>query len=346
MVILAIAISGSTPLSAQNEFIKIGLLVPDQSSPEIIYAAKTAIEEANLKGGYRGQSFKLAIRTTDGPWGAGSKESVSLVYEDNVRAIVGSLDGRNAHLAEQVATKSHLVYLETRATDPTLSQAFVPWFFRVVPNDDQQSRAILEMIKNKGGRKIGILSASDYDTRYAVKSLTKYAALGGENPLILSVESGTSEAAVLIQQIMAEQINHLIVPFYSEATKEIVVQLVEKMPELHLYGTLAFTSEMEREGNDWEGCEGMVLVRSYDESHRSSHNLLTGISSLYTCDGMNLVIEAILHVGPERESIKDWLVTMSFPQGETGPVTFDDMGNRNGTIGFIQILNSKAVPVN
>ena len=34
-------------------------------------------------------------------WGAGSKESVSLVYEDQVCAIIGTLDGRNGHLAEQ-----------------------------------------------------------------------------------------------------------------------------------------------------------------------------------------------------------------------------------------------------
>ncbi len=83
---------------------------------------------ANERGGFNGSPFKLVVRTTEGPWGAGSKESVGLVYEDEVRAIVGSLDGRNAHLAEQVVAKSHLVYMETKATDPTLSQAYVPWF--------------------------------------------------------------------------------------------------------------------------------------------------------------------------------------------------------------------------
>ena len=89
------------------------------------------------------------IRTAEGFWGAGSKESVGLVYEDNVRAIIGALDGRNGHLAEQVATKSHLTYIETYATEPTLSQAFVPWFMRVVPNDNQQSAIILDQIQRE-----------------------------------------------------------------------------------------------------------------------------------------------------------------------------------------------------
>ena len=46
---------------------------------------------------------------------------------------MGSHDGRNAHLVEQVATKSQVVFLSAWASDPTLSQAFVPWFFSCVP---------------------------------------------------------------------------------------------------------------------------------------------------------------------------------------------------------------------
>ena len=122
-----------------NGFISIGLLLPDQSYSNVAAAARLAIEEANKNGGYMQREFELVIRTAEGFWGAGSKESVGLVYEDHVRAIIGHLDGRNGHLAEQVATKSHLAYIETFATEPTLSQAFVPWFMRVVPNDNQQS---------------------------------------------------------------------------------------------------------------------------------------------------------------------------------------------------------------
>ena len=104
----------------------IGLLVPDRSHAGVIQAAELAIANANHTITGRAV-FKLAVRTTEGPWGAGSKESVGLVYEDESRVMIGSLDGRNGHLAEQVATKSPLTYMETFATEPTLSQAFVPF---------------------------------------------------------------------------------------------------------------------------------------------------------------------------------------------------------------------------
>ena len=79
---------------AGEEPVKIGLLIPDSSQVRIIQAAEQAIEVANANGGLNGRPFKLVVRSTEGPWGAGSKESVSLVYDEDVRAIVGSLDGQ------------------------------------------------------------------------------------------------------------------------------------------------------------------------------------------------------------------------------------------------------------
>ncbi len=172
LLALILPVSEPDPGPNQKNPVTIGLLVPDSSYTGVIGAAQEAIQLANEEGGFNGSPFKLVVRTTEGPWGAGSKESVALVYEDEVRAIVGSLDGRNAHLAEQVAAKSHLVYLETYATDPTLSQAYVPWFLRNVPNDNQQAEAIMERIGEEGAEKTAFLVSEDYDARYAVKSLT------------------------------------------------------------------------------------------------------------------------------------------------------------------------------
>ena len=123
----------------EKDKLKIGLLL--QTSPEkdllsmsAMQGAELAVEIANAYGGYKGDSFEIVVRTADGLWGAGSKASVDFVHDDNVLAIVTAVDGRNAHLAEQVASKSQVVQIATRATEETLSQAYVPWFFRIVPN--------------------------------------------------------------------------------------------------------------------------------------------------------------------------------------------------------------------
>jgi branched-chain amino acid transport system substrate-binding protein len=149
-----------------DETVKIGLLIPDNKSLAARHGAEMAIRKANEKGGFNGCPFQLVTRSMEGPWGTGSKEAVNLIFEEEVWAIMGSHDGRNAHLVEQVAAKACIVFLSAWASDPTLSQAFVPWYFSCVPNDLQQATALIEEIYNKRKiNKIAAVSDNGYDSK-------------------------------------------------------------------------------------------------------------------------------------------------------------------------------------
>ena len=322
----------------ENGHIAIGLLLPDHSQHDVINAAELAIEQANAAGGYMNQEFKLVIRTAEGFWGAGSKESVSLVYEDQVRAIIGSLDGRNGHLAEQVATKSHLTYIETYATDPTLSQAFVPWFMRVVPNDDQQSAVILNQIRKEGGDKIGILAVETYDTRYALKSLTKtIAQKTSMAPLVFNLDTTDIQQQKVMEQIISSQLDHLIIPFDAAYLKELILGLGELETDLKIYGTLHLTMGVESRESTWKAYEGMYMIGPILD--RDSYPSLPDSRSAYMFDAVNLVINAIQQVGTNREAITDYLSSSSYSKGVTGSITFDVLGNRLSVPPLLRIEN-------
>ncbi len=322
-----------------NGDIAIGLLLPDHSHGSVIKAAELAIEEANRRGGYKQHQFELAIRTAEGFWGAGSKESVSLVYEDHVRAIIGSLDGRNGHLAEQVATKSHLPYIETFATDPTLSQAFVPWFMRVIPNDDQQSAVILNQIREEGGDKIGILSVETYDTRYAVRSLTKtIAQKTGMAPLQIHLDTTRILHQKVIEQIISNQLDHLIIPFDAPYLKKLIQGLGELEPDLKIYGTLHLTMGVESRESGWKSYEGMYMIGPFVD--RDSKLSLPDSRSAYMFDAVNLVINAIHQVGTRREAITEYLSDSSYSRGVTGNITFDVLGNRLSVPPLLHVENT------
>ena len=128
----------SNPKHAINP-LKIGLLISDKNAVAAKNGAELAILQANKMGGFNGRSFELVVRSMEGPWGSGAKEAVKMIFDDEVCAIMGSIDGRNAHVVEQVTTKSRTVFLSVWSGDPTLSQAFVPWFFSCVPNNNQQA---------------------------------------------------------------------------------------------------------------------------------------------------------------------------------------------------------------
>ncbi len=335
LVILILAL----PFRAvSQEEISIGLLLPDLSHTGIIEAAQLAIDQANVEPDSKDQEFKLVIRTTEGFWGAGSKESVSLVYEDQVRAIIGSLDGRNGHLAEQVATKSHLTYIETYATEPTLSQAFVPWFMRVVPNDNQQSLTILKQIEKEGGGKIAILSKETYDTRYAVKSLTK--AVAGETgmaPLVLDLGTTGNIQGDVIEKILASNIDHLVLPFDASYLKDLIMTLSVEKPDLKIYGTLHFSMGLENRKDSWDSYEGIYMVSPHLDRDKSS--ALPNSQSAYMYDAVNLVINAIQEVGCERQEITEYISKSDYSKGITGSISFDELGNRQGASTLIRIKN-------
>ena len=320
-----------------NGKIAIGLLLPDRSHWKVAEAATLAIEEANSKGGYKQHKFELVIRTAEGLWGAGSKESVSLVYEDHVRAIIGSLDGRNGHLAEQVATKSHLSYIETFATEPTLSQAFVPWFMRVVPNDNQQSAVILNQILKEGGGKIGILSVGTYDTRYAVRSLTKVAGREtGMAPLLIHLDTTSVQPGKVLEQISSYKLQHLIIPFDAPCLAELILDLGAQNPALKIYGTLHLSMGIESRNSSWEPYEGVYMIGPH--YNRKLYGL-TDSRSAYLHDAVKLVINAIQQVGTEREIITDYLSESTYTGGATGTISFDELGNRLSAPSLLHIKN-------
>ncbi|MDF1574865.1 MAG: ABC transporter substrate-binding protein [Bacteroidales bacterium] len=316
--------------------IGIGLLLPDPSYWKVAEAAELAILEANDAGGYKQHDFELIIRTAEGFWGAGSKESVSLVYEDRVRAIIGSLDGRNGHLAEQVATKSHLTYMETFATEPTLSQAFVPWFMRVVPNDDQQAAVILDQIQKEGGGKTGILSVESYDTRYAIKSLTKAVTQKtGMAPVLIPLDTSHTRQQRVFGQIISNELDHLIIPYYAANMSDLIQSLGTQKPGLKIYGTLHFKMGMESRESGSEAFEGIYLIGL----HAARESKFPDCRSAYLYDAVNLVINAIQHVGTDRTSITNYLSESTFYKGLSGTISFDELGNRKSVPSLLRIEN-------
>jgi len=330
--------SSDPPVRAEG--IVIGLLLPDHSHNDVINAAEFAIRKANTSGTYGNLKFSLAIRYAEGFWGAGSKESVNLVYEDQVCAIIGALDGRNGHLAEQVAAKSHLSYIETFATEPTLSQAFVPWFKRVVPNDNQQAEILLDQIKRDGGGRICILSQESYDTRFAERSLTRAAARGnGRSPQILSLDTTVFDREVLVRQILDRDPDCLVIPFDASFMGDLLVSLRTARPSMKIYGTLHFAMGAELRGPGWQDYEGVCMV--YPRLPGDPPAALADSRSAYLYDAFHLVMQAAYRTGTQRDAISDFISQTPYSGGITGSISFDDLGNRQDACTLIRIQNGK-----
>lgn len=180
LLCLVLGLVASPGLGAAQQPIGIGLVVPGEGSltevgRAVRAGAEAAIRRANAEGGFEGRPFELRVVTEEGLWGQGLAKVVSLSFEDPVRAVIGGLDGRSAHLIQQVITKARIPFVTPWASDFTLSRAMVPWFFQAVPDDRQQARAILADATARSGERILVIADTTYDSRHFATAIRQAA---------------------------------------------------------------------------------------------------------------------------------------------------------------------------
>jgi len=340
----------------QDNTVKIGLLIPDRNSRAATSGAELAIREANETGGFNGKPFQLEVRSMEGPWGTGSKMAVDLIFDEKVWAIMGSHDGRNAHLVEQVCTKVRTIFLSAWAGDPTLSKAYVPWYFSCVPNNLQQADALIEEIVNKRKlKKIAAVSDNGYDSKLAMESFLKEMKKAGKTePLQLFYNDSTLDFKALLDQIIKSDVSGIILFGKPSASQKLIQKIRQVKMNLSVFGSLSLLDENEFSYQDIKNYEHVVLVspvnigRSKDLAFQKKFQLtygkLPGAVASYAYDGMSLLIEAIKADGPDRVEIQKALTKIRF-EGITGLIQFDERGNRVGLPELVEVKNGIPVAI-
>jgi ABC-type branched-subunit amino acid transport system substrate-binding protein len=333
-----------------DNIIKIGLLIRDSRSMAAQNGAEMAINKANEKEGNDGLHFQLVIRSMEGPWGTGSKEAVNLVFKEKVWAIMGSHDARNAHLVEQVISKTSVVFLSAWASDPTLSQAFIPWYFSCVPNDIQQADALIEEIYNKRKiTKIAIVIDNDYDSNLTLKSLLKEIEIANETvPKQLFYDSSNWDFKILLDEIKESNLQGIILIGQPSASFRFIEQLRQRKMNQPVFGTLSLLGESQFDDLELVHYDNVTLVTSgnwfnskqlsFQNEFQEKYGKRPGAVAAYAFDGMNLIIEAIKLSDLDREKIQGVMTKTHF-KGVTGSIQFDEKGNRLAAAQLIELNN-------
>ena len=335
--------------------VKIGLLLSDSKSLAAKYGAELAILNANRKHGKNGIEFELVVKSMEGPWGTGSKQAVAMIFDDDVAAILGSHDGRNAHLVEQVSAKSRVVFLSAWSSDPTLSQAFVPWFFNCVPNDVQQADALFEEIyKKRLLTDIVVVSDKSYDSKSGLNSFLKNVTMEGKaTPFQYLYDSADADINDLTEKIISPATDCVVMFILPPVSVKIIKQIKLNHLNLPVFGSLELLDENRIHGKDLKDYEKVAFVSSVNmsdrigisfcEDYNKTYGNMPGAVAAYAFDGMNILIESIRKAGTEREKLQKYIADINY-DGVTGTIQFDDKGNRKGTPGFVELKNG--IPVN
>jgi branched-chain amino acid transport system substrate-binding protein len=75
---------------------------------------------------------------------------------------------------------------------------------------------------------------------------------------------------------------------------------------------------------------------SFQNEYQKKYGKMPGATATYAFDGMNLIIEAIKNSEFDREKVQEAMAKINY-KGVTGPIQFDQKGNRVGAAKLIKI---------
>ncbi len=219
--------------------------------------------------------FRIIVKSMEGPWGTGSKQAVSLVFDEDVAALLGSHDGRNAHLVEQVAAKSRIVFISAWSGDPTLSQAFVPWFFNSVFNNNQQSNSMVrEICFNKKLDRIAVVSDDSYDSGSMLKCfLEQIKTEGKADPFQIAYNRESKDTKGIINTLKGGNFDCLVLFAEQPSSLNIIEQMRLNNLKQPVYCSMNQLDEDELPGHEVKPFENVIFVSPVNFSGKA------GISS-------------------------------------------------------------------
>jgi branched-chain amino acid transport system substrate-binding protein len=316
--------------------IRLGVFGPaHKPAGERLRAAVTlAVSEANARGGYHGLPYEVRFRADDGPWGMGAKQVVALAYEDSVWAILGGLEGGDAHVAELVAAKIWTPVITPTAADLSIDYANVPWVFRCFPSDDRQARLLLEHVLAHGHRRVTVFTEGDREGRTGWRRLADEARVAGVE-LAVHEEYASSLPAEAVERVDLAGVDAVLVWGRSETAVELIAALRARGFAGPTLGPACLLSPALLAPPPELGT--LVVAAPYDltraddriETFRRRFQEATGGPAdpvaLFAYDAACAVLSAIDEAGPNRVRIRDALAAGSFA-GTAGTIEFDDLG--------------------
>lgn len=312
---------------------RIGVFSPAAGERSLLAGAQLSVDEVN-QSKMLDKPLRLVQRWADGPWGAGSQELIKMAYEDNVMAIIGGPDSASTHVAQQIALKAYLPLLAPAATDPTLTEIRVPWIFRLPPDDDALSSALVQSERVGANSRIGMIYADLHDARMAATAFRKAMEATPLFDLIVPDQNGALENA--IQRALQFSPDAVWMWFHHTHLSEFVrmakrLDLCRRIITQWKNDDPVFINETDAmtliiaAPFQWKPNFKRILnfVNGFAES---TNNLTPAYRDAYCYDAIKMIAAAIKQGGVTRKRLRDAIAGLGDFEGVAGKYEWDNGG--------------------
>jgi len=339
--------------------VRIGFFGPIEHNSEsvlglrMLHGAQLAVEEANARGGYGGEPFKLMLHndynnwqatavygevrpTEPAIWGSASDEAVKMAYDEQVWAIFGSINSESTHIALRVALRAELPVVSSANTDPTVPETAIPWYFGTMQDDRQQYLTLARHIYTELGlKRVAVLRSSSRYGRFGLgKFLDASRRLG--HPVVMEqiFQPGDTDYARQLRVIRSSRPDAVLLVADEPEAATILKQMRAEGMKQRVFGEFRTLGDtLVAQAGD--AAEGFEAVYPYDPTRtdprwidfnkrfeaRFKEKPEQFASMAY--DTMSLLLDSICKAGLNRARIHDALADTEEYDGVTGHMVFD-----------------------
>jgi len=287
-----------------------------------------AVNEYNAKGGYQGQPIQVVVYDDETKPQKGVENVTRLIARDKVFGLIGPIASGVGLAIIDIAQKNEMPLIDTIATAEPITGRYATapksYIFRVSLNDGVQSSFIVDYIKQKGFKRVGLMHDS-----------TGWGQSGRDSAQRLFNEAGLTFAAgpevfdqndtdMTAQLTKMQDANVDFIISYSLAPA--AVHIAKSMQKIGLKAPWASTWALAAPNflklGGKETAEGAMAVTSYTPDYSDKAKILHAkvnqdfkdqggdffpVATAQTYDGTRLMLRALDKVGPDPKKIRDAL---------------------------------------
>jgi branched-chain amino acid transport system substrate-binding protein len=330
------------PVAKDVSEVRIGFIGPLENHPDaalgrrMLNGASLAVDEANASGGYGGKPFRLILHNDSAIWGASSNEVIKMVYDDQDWAMFGSISGDTTHIALRASLKAEIPIVNSAATDPTIVETLIPWYFSVLQDDRTQGYTLARHIyTDLGLKRIALLRVNDRYGRFGVGKFRDASRRLG-HPVVIEQKFFPSDTDFTrqLKVISESRVDGIVLWTDQPKAAMILKQMQELGMKQRVFGSHRTLGD-ELIAQAGPAADGFQAVYPYNPT--STNPAWLAFNARYETryhekpdhfaalayDQMQILLQAICLAGLNRAMIRDALYGTINYTGVTGPMQFD-----------------------
>lgn len=321
---------------------------------DTLHGVQMAVEEINAQGGINGKQVKLIAEDARCNGTDAASAVQKLVAIDGVPVIIGGQCSGETLAAAPIVEKAQVLLLSPLSSSPDVTTAGA-YVFRNYPSDALKTKAVAQLLQQKGWGKVALLSEN---TDFAQAFRTSLKNDVGDKAIIFDevVEPGTKDFRTLMTRLQTLDFDLFFPNAQSDAVMGAMIQQLREVGLTqqilsHDVGdslTLIDLAKDAVEGmfvvNVPTAGEGGTFEKQFTEKFSTPQATLAFAAHAY--DAAKIVLQAVTAGATDGPALKTYLDDLAAYEGITGTFSFDDNGDVVGIpYGLKQFQGGKIVQV-